>query len=168
MRAFNGSFGTDSYLYPLVVFVATLSVALVPDLVDVFAFALFFVLACWAFIVEKSTRINKKEIARKKTEDALKAFRKASGLSSGGFEALPEFVNLIKAFVNEGLVNLKDVIDRFRKEFPTIKVSDEDIEKKFKEATEKNILIKFADKTDNNFIRAASIGFIFPASGNGN
>ena len=95
--------------------------------------------------------INKKAEAAKRTADAMKAFRRASGLSSGGLESLPEFIEVIKAFINEGLVNAKDIIDRIRQEFPKLNISDEAIVAKVKEAKTIDIRERFADKKGNNF-----------------
>lgn len=74
-----------------------------------------------------------KEIARKELDTAKEAFMKKirGDLSSGGFHALPEFANLVKAYIKYGVVTAKDFIKQFREDFPDVEIDEVEVTKAF-------------------------------------
>lgn len=81
---------------------------------------------------------TKKYIANKELEDAKMAFKKKLGLGSGGqFQALPELINLAKAYVKLGYVTAKDFISQFRKDFPDADIDDDNLKSHFESANKK-------------------------------
>ncbi len=71
--------------------------------------------------------------AKQKLDDARKAFRVKFGnsLNSGGLSSVPEFVNVVKAAIEYGIVTAKDFIKLFREDFPESKITDEELIKGF-------------------------------------
>ncbi len=80
-----------------------------------------------------------KEKALQNIADAKKAFidKSKESLSSGGLQALPEFVNLVKAYVEYGVVTAKEFIADFRKEYPENKSTDKELTDAFEAITKK-------------------------------
>ena len=78
---------------------------------------------------EPEKKVTSKEQAKAKLDEARQAFRKAGGLSSGGFESLPEFIKLIAAYIDYGIKSAKQAIEQFRKDYPELdtKVTDKHI-----------------------------------------
>ena len=52
-------------------------------------------------------------------------------------ESLPEFIDLIKAYIKAGYATAKEIISEFRKDYPDASVTDEAIEKVFNDITGK-------------------------------
>lgn len=71
-----------------------------------------------------------KEIAKEKLDEKRAAFRKAQGLTSGGLNALPEFIDLVKAAINYGFESSKEFLKEFRNDIDT-KYSDSEVEAAF-------------------------------------
>lgn len=85
--------------------------------------------------------ITGKEKAISDLEQARQAFKLKRGtLSMGGLEAIPELVDLVKAYVKVKAYELKDFIDEFRKDFPEEKeITDEHIKTAFEEALKEDV-----------------------------
>ncbi len=59
-----------------------------------------------------------KEQAKQRLEDAKAAFiKKSKNLQLGGLETLPEFAELVAAYINMGYVTSKEIIQKFREDF---------------------------------------------------
>jgi len=72
-----------------------------------------------------------KEIAKEKLDEARANFRKAQGkMQSGGFGALPEFIDLVKAAIEYGFESSKEFLKEFRNDIDT-KYSDSEVEAAF-------------------------------------
>jgi len=88
-----------------------------------------------------STRGNvssEKQAAKERLEKARQAFKAARGnLSFGGLSAMPEFVELVKAHVANGIVDVKEFIKSFRELDPDAKETDRDISDAFDAAQDK-------------------------------
>lgn len=91
-------------------------------------------------LIEETDKVfNKPEVTRKQKakltlDEAKLAFKKAAGLSSGGLEALPEFIKLVKAYAEYGYESAKLAFEEFKKDFPTVNVKQEDFEKHYDDA----------------------------------
>jgi hypothetical protein len=83
---------------------------------------------------ESKVELSEKEIALKELDEARAAFRKAGGLSSGGLEAMPEFVAVVKAAIKAGYYTAKEFIKEFGDDFKNYK--REDVEATFDEIYE--------------------------------
>jgi hypothetical protein len=81
--------------------------------------------------------LTKTEKAKAKLDEARLAFKKAGGLSSGGLESLPEFVKLVKAYVEYGLAKAADAYKQFKEDFPEHKATLEEFESGFNKVNEK-------------------------------
>lgn len=100
----------------------------------------------------------------KRLEDAKAKFRKASAgsLSSGGFHALPEFIELVKAYIADKVLTAKEFIAKFKEDFPDVKLDEKEASKKFEEqvANSKNL-------NDEDLIRAIGREIIKDSVANG-
>ena len=65
---------------------------------------------------------------------AKKAFQKAmnEGMSSGGFHALPEFINLVKEYIKYGITTSKEFFDKLKQDLPDVKFDRREAIKVFK------------------------------------
>lgn len=86
-------------------------------------------------IPKETVKETPKEISKKKLDDAREKFRKAGGLSMGGLETLPEFVELIRAYVDYGIKSAQEFIKEFRKDYPELndKIDDKALTNKYEE-----------------------------------
>lgn len=78
--------------------------------------------------------------AKQNLADKKKAFidKSKGSMSSGGLQAIPEFVELVKAYVEYGLVTAKDFVAKFKEDFPGDKFTDEELSKAFDEINKKS------------------------------
>ena len=83
--------------------------------------------------ISEGAKKSKKELAKEELEQARAEFKKAGGLSSGGFEATPQLVKLIKAYIKYGIESAKEAYKLFKEDFPDAKVKQEDFESVFDE-----------------------------------
>lgn len=113
--------------------------------------------------------VSRKELAKQRLDSAKREFRKAAGLSSGGLEALPEFIKLVKAYADYGFESAKEAFEQFRKDFPKAAILQKDFAKHYDEQVSKladksetdkvkadkkkftDLVKSFAEKTDNKF-----------------
>ena len=84
--------------------------------------------------------LTPKEQSKQRIEAAKKAFiEKSKDMSSGGFQALPEFVELIKSYIADGIITAKEFIERFKDELPGIDLNEKlavtQFDKIYKKAT---------------------------------
>ena len=70
---------------------------------------------------------TKKQIAQEKLDKARQEFRKGGGLSTGGLQNLEQFVNLVSAYVELGIVSVQAIIADLKKNNQD--VSEEDVTK---------------------------------------
>jgi hypothetical protein len=84
--------------------------------------------------------LTPKEQSKQRIEAAKKAFiEKSKNMSSGGFQALPEFVELIKSYIADGIITAKEFIERFKDELPGVDLNEKlavtQFDKIYKKAT---------------------------------
>lgn len=81
--------------------------------------------------IEPIAEPSLKEAASQRLVEAKEAFRKkiSEGLSSGGLHALPEFVDLVKAHIEVGVLTAKDFIKSFKKEYPDLEIDEAEASK---------------------------------------
>ncbi len=75
-------------------------------------------------------QLSEKEQAIKELSEARSKFKKAIGASSGGLEALPEFVEVVKAAIKAGYYTAKEFIQNFGDDYKG-KYSEKEIEDAF-------------------------------------
>ena len=83
---------------------------------------------------DTKVELTDKQKAKAKLDEARLAFRKAGGLSSGGYEALPEFLKLVKAYAEFGYESVKEAYNDFKKDFPTVNIEQDKFEKHYNDA----------------------------------
>jgi hypothetical protein len=95
--------------------------------------------------IEFKPELTAKEKAAERLAKARLAFKKAGGLSSGGLESLPEFVELVKAHIANGIESIKEFIADYRSLRPDSKQTDQQIEDAFN-AAKKNETVGIAER----------------------
>ena len=89
---------------------------------------------------QAETPLTAKALAKAKLDAAKKAFdaKMRGSMQLGGLHSLPEFVNLVKAYIELGVVNAADFIKEFKQLVPDSTMSDWGIKRAF-EAAKKQI-----------------------------